>query len=183
MPVHHHIVKLLSIPCFNNALLLFSWPSLDFAFKFQPPSPLLQSCTPPLTLCSLKHTRLRRLALHCPRSDPCWRTTPMPITSLICFTLLNPLLVLLSNGIFFHFKFSLFISVYSFLNSFQPANWNLVASSCPRPSRGATLRRRYVLVKSCSSTLTCRIPPASFTASRSLILAISLLASSGDTVP
>lgn len=67
MPVHHHIVKLLSIPCFNNALLLFSWPSLDFAFKFQPPSPLLQSCTPPLTLCSLKHTRLRRLALHCPR--------------------------------------------------------------------------------------------------------------------
>lgn len=32
----------------------------------------------------------------------------------------------------------------------QPVKRNLVASRRPRPSRGATLRRRYELVKSCS---------------------------------
>lgn len=43
----------------------------------------------------------------------------------------------------------------------HPANLNLVASNLPKPSRGATFRRRKLLVKSCSRLRILRTSPLS----------------------
>ena len=62
----------------------------------------------------------------------------------------------------------------------HPLNLNRVASSRPSPSRGATFRRRYELVKSCNNTLTFL---GSFCWIFSAIAFINRFASAGFNVP